>query len=105
MSSIYDKAYDEVTETAIATSSFNLISLQEENVRLFICHTNISACLSAYNGLLISGAKDNTARVWNLESSKLLSILEDYQEEVSAVSFVPKKTYVVAASKDNTIKV
>ena len=103
--SVYDTAYDEATETtAIATSSFNLISLQGENVRLLTGHTNVPTCLSAYNGLLISGAKDNTARVWNLETCELLSTLEGHQEEVSAVSFVPKTSYVVTASKDHTIK-
>ena len=103
--SVYDAAHDSLTDvTCIATSSFSIFAHHNANTHLLIGHENIPLCLSTYQGMLLSGGKDNTARLWDLETFKLLCTLQGHQEAVTAVSFVPKTSYVVTASSDHTLK-
>ncbi|EAX96761.1 wd-repeat protein, putative [Trichomonas vaginalis G3] len=103
--SVYDATYDAKTETSsLATSSFHIIVTQKNNTHLLTGHTNIPLCVASMDGLLITGAKDNTARIWSLETFSLLSTLEGHSEAVTAVAFVPGTSNVVTASADHTVK-
>lgn len=103
--SVYDATYDATTESSsLATSSFHIIVTQNNNTHLLVGHTNVPLCVASRDGLLISGAKDNTARLWNLETFELMSTLEGHSEAVTAVAFVPGTSNVITASSDHTVK-
>lgn len=103
--SVIDSAIDEETDSiAIATSSTIISVLQGDNAFTLEGHTATPISLATYNGLLLSGARDNTARIWSLTERRLLCTLEGHSEAVSGVAFVPGTSNVITAANDNTIK-
>lgn len=100
---IYDVAFDAATglsATANSTHS-NIINVVGENEAFQLRgHEDLPTCIAASNGLLISGAKDCTARIWSLTEKKLLSTLIGHSTQVLAVSFVPKSDCVLTASNE-----
>ena len=104
---IYDVAHDPTCGiTAVASASnTNLIhGFTNENSFQLTGHQNTPLCLAVSNGLLISGAKDSTARIWSLTDHKCLTVLYGHSDQVLAVSFIPRSDCVLTASKDMTLK-
>jgi WD40 repeat protein len=54
---------------------------------------------------VISGSKDNTLKIWDLEKRKLLFILRGHSESVTTVAITSDGKRVISGSKDSTIKV
>ena len=53
----------------------------------------------------VSGSRDNTVRVWDLESGVCLRTLEGHRGVVSSVSVTPNGRRAVSGSDDNTVRV
>jgi WD40 repeat protein len=53
----------------------------------------------------VSGAKDNTLKVWELESGRELRTLRGHSNEVTAVAVTPDGQLAISASGDQTLKV
>jgi WD40 repeat protein len=54
---------------------------------------------------VVSGANDDTVKVWELGSGRLVRSLEGHTSSVEAVAVTPDGAYVVSGSHDNTAKV
>jgi WD40 repeat protein len=54
---------------------------------------------------LISGSKDRTLRVWNLESRQQIFTLIGHSDSVNAVAVTPDSKLVISASEDKTVKI
>jgi WD40 repeat protein len=69
-------------------------------LRSFSGHTDsiISAAFSKDGKWLITGSRDNTARVWNTASGKLLLLLSANAGQVNSVAFSPDGTQVLTGS-------
>ncbi|KAF9670431.1 hypothetical protein SADUNF_Sadunf13G0068300 [Salix dunnii] len=99
---------------AVAT---NLEQVQVYDMESMSCsyvlagHTEIVLCLdtcvsSSGRPLLVTGSKDNTARLWNSESRNCIGVGTGHMGGVGAVAFSKKwKNFFVSGSSDRTIKV
>jgi WD40 repeat protein len=54
---------------------------------------------------VVSGSGDNTVKVWELTSGRLVRSLAGHGREVLAVAVTPGGTHIVSASLDGTVKV
>jgi hypothetical protein len=54
---------------------------------------------------VISGSRDNTVKVWNLETGKEQFTLTGHSGSVQAVAVTADGTRVISGSWDNTVKV
>ena len=54
---------------------------------------------------VISGSDDNTVKVWELASGRLLRSLEEHRDRVNAVAVTRNGQYVISGSYDKTVKV
>lgn len=52
----------------------------------------------------LAGGEDGTIRLWDISTSRLLSIFRGHQERVSAVTFSPDGCYVLSGSEDQTVQ-
>jgi WD40 repeat protein len=55
--------------------------------------------------LLVTGGKDQTARIWDTASGRCLQVLSGYQDFVNGVAVSPNGKWVVTASGDGTANV
>ncbi|KAG9158095.1 hypothetical protein Leryth_000251 [Lithospermum erythrorhizon] len=74
-------------------------------------HTDGILCLdtglsASSRGLLVTGSKDNTVRLWDSQSKICIGVGIGHMGDVSAVSFSKKhRNFFVSASSDRTLKV
>ncbi len=54
---------------------------------------------------LASGGDDNTVKLWEVTSGKLLHTLEGHEDAVLSVAFDPSGRMLASGSDDNTVKV
>ncbi|MBD2609072.1 hypothetical protein H6G81_32290 [Scytonema hofmannii FACHB-248] len=54
---------------------------------------------------VISGLRDNTLKVWDLQTGEILRTLTGHSHSVNAVAVTPDRKYVISGSRDNTLKV
>ena len=64
-----------------------------------------SACFSPDGKFVVSGAGDNTIKLWNLEDQKEVFTLSGHSERVCSVCFSPDGKFIASGSDDMTIKV
>nr|MDZ8022707.1 tetratricopeptide repeat protein [Nostoc sp. SerVER01] len=65
----------------------------------------INASFSPDGNRIVTASYDNTARVWDTSTGKLLSELKGHQDPVINASFSPDGNRIVTASYDNTARV
>ncbi|URD82085.1 Utp13 specific WD40 associated domain [Musa troglodytarum] len=78
---------------------------------VLVGHTDIvvciDTCISTYGRtMLVTGSKDNSVRLWDVESRHCIGIGRGHMGAVGAVAFSKKwKNFLVSGSSDRTIKV
>jgi len=64
-----------------------------------------SVSFSPDGSLLVSGSQDNTVRVWDFRSGKLLKAMRGHGEQVRSCRFAPGGDRVASASHDQQVKI
>ncbi|MCL7050428.1 hypothetical protein MKW94_008575, partial [Papaver nudicaule] len=59
---------------------------------------------SADSRLLLSGSKDSTLKVWDIQKQKLKQDLPGHEDEVFAVDWSPDGEKVASGGKDRVMK-
>ena len=54
---------------------------------------------------VISGSSDNTLKVWDLSSRKVIDTFTGHRDSVNAIAVTPDGTKVISGSSDNTLRV
>jgi WD40 repeat protein/serine/threonine protein kinase len=70
-------------------------------------HSSTVTCL-AYGprgGLLATGSKDNTARIWEAQSGRFVRSLQGHSGWITAIAFSPDGNRLATASADHTVRV
>jgi len=63
-----------------------------------------SVSFSPHGKQIASGSRDNTVKLWNVDTGELLKTLSGHASEVSSVSFSPDGKRIASGSSDNTVK-
>ena len=66
-------------------------------------HTNCVNSVAIKDNLIISGSRDDTIRIWDIDSGKCLKTLEDHIKCVSSVAI--KDNLIISGSRDKTIRI
>ncbi len=53
---------------------------------------------------MASGSKDNTVKLWSIESQKEVTTLHGYNSDIYSVTFSPNVEYFASRRNDNTAK-
>jgi WD40 repeat protein len=77
-----------------------------EPVLTLMGHAHIvrSLVMSADAKILVSGSRDQTIKVWNLETGELIRTLKGHRDEVCAIALSPDEQIIASGSADKTIK-
>ncbi|MDZ8081545.1 MAG: protein kinase [Nostoc sp. DcaGUA01] len=75
-------------------------------LRSFVGHTETiaSICFSADSRLALSGSKDKTIKLWDVETANCLRTFEGHIDTVTSVCFSTDSCLALSGSKDKTIK-
>ena len=73
----------------------------------FTAHSHIvtSLTISADGKYLISGSRDRTIKIWNLETAELLHTLKGHRDGVDTIALSADGKMIASGSADNTIKI
>jgi WD40 repeat protein len=76
-------------------------------IRALEGHSEDVTCVSmTHDGkLCVSGSKDKSLRVWNLENGKCIKVLRGHKGEISSLSITPDGKRAVSGSLDRTLRV
>ena len=67
-------------------------------------HSDIVTCLACDRGVLASGSKDTTVRLWDMESGKTRHVLKGHTRMVTAVAFSPDGRIIATSADDRLIR-
>jgi WD40 repeat protein len=83
-----------------------IINFDTEPHHILIGHSHIvrSLAVSADGKILISGSRDKTIKVWNLQTGELLRNLKGHRDGVYAIALSPNEKIIASGSADKTIK-
>lgn len=107
MFEVYDVAVEpdlDLVAVATASNSYVIHVFGENETFQLAGHTDTPVALASWNGFLLSGARDHTAKIWSLSEKKCLTTLIGHAERVLAVAFVPNSDCVLTGSVDKTLK-
>ena len=70
-------------------------------------HTDLVLSLAfSFDGYnVISGSKDNTVKIWDVKSGKLVDTFSNHKKTVYSVGFNHDSTKIVSGSKDKTVQI
>ncbi len=77
----------------------------EENFYIDKSSIVSSVVISQDAKYIVSGSADNSIKIWERESGRLLKILEGHTESVFSVAISQDAKYIVSGSSDNSIKI
>ena len=79
-------------------------SYYDSGTALSILHEDVinTAAISPDGTLVVTASKDNTAKVWNFETGRLVSELRGHTDNVKSAVFSPYGNLVLTASSDGT---
>jgi WD40 repeat protein len=94
-----------ITEARLANADFietRLTNLKYDIFPDFIGHEASVTCIafSSDGKYLASGARDNTVRIWIIETQKLLNTLRGHASSVWAVAISPDSKYLASGNDD-----
>ncbi|KND03957.1 uncharacterized protein SPPG_08932 [Spizellomyces punctatus DAOM BR117] len=89
--------------SAVAKRSHGAIKRKDCSIVELKGHTDGVRCLQTSCGRLITGAYDNTVRIWSLTTLKLLHTLKSHVGDVNAVDCTAEM--IVSGSDDGLVKV
>ena len=97
------KSKIEISEKLPSFPNFNTL---DEPSRTFTGHNdNVwSVCISSDSRYIVSGSEDNTIKLWNLHTGKLIRTFTGHNYDVRSVCISSDSKYIVSGSHDNTIK-
>lgn len=68
--------------------------------------SSINSVAFSPNGKFVaSGSKDNTVKLWDVESGKPIWTFQGHKDEVWSINFSPDGNYIASGSADKTIKI
>eukprot|EP00301_Raphidiophrys_heterophryoidea_P027049 c9459_g1_i2.p1 GENE.c9459_g1_i2~~c9459_g1_i2.p1 ORF type:complete len:1010 (+),score=360.62 c9459_g1_i2:270-3032(+) len=68
-------------------------------------HYVVDAAFSEDGSRIVSGSKDNTAKVWDVQTGDEVSYLKGHSDGVARAVFTSDGGYVVTASADHTVRI
>ena len=69
-------------------------------------HTaSVNDLLLLPNGQLASASDDNTVRIWNTETGKLVKTLRSHKDYVTSLAMPPGASDFFSGSRDKTVRV
>ena len=93
---------------------YEAISNLREHIVLLGHQSRVTYAAFSPNGLhlvttsgshsLFEDSKDHTARLWDINTGKQITVFEGHQDEVNQAVFSPNGQYLVTASSDNTAR-
>jgi WD40 repeat protein len=86
------------------TSSHKSKDAQPLHTLMGHSHIVNSLAISADAKLLVSGSRDQTIKIWQLETGELIRTLKGHRDAVHAVALSPDEQIIASGSADNTIK-
>ncbi|EFA79504.1 WD40 repeat-containing protein [Heterostelium album PN500] len=105
---IVDIKYLNKTEIAVATNSneIRLYDLNTKKSKLLRGHSDLVMAIDVSNDgkLLVSASRDNSIRLWNVETLECLSVGNGHTGVVSAIAMSKKSGYIISGSLDRTLK-
>jgi WD40 repeat protein len=54
---------------------------------------------------IITGSKDNTARIWDAKTGTAVAVLEGHADAITAIAVTPDGTRAITGSRDNTARI
>jgi len=63
-----------------------------------------SVAFSPDGRYIASGGRDNTIKLWDVESGRLVKTFKGHNDSVTSVAFSPGGKYIASGSRDKTIK-
>ena len=102
------------------SETIKLLNMESRQIELYQGHTEIVLCLDIVSkneaeerAIFLSGAKDNTIKLWDFNGTmpfqqriKCTATFSGHNENISGVCFAPKKhNFFASVSQDNTLKV
>lgn len=111
---IYVGHYESHLAIATNTEQIRIYDINSFDWNIIYGHTDIIICLAKSNDgkLLISGSKDNTARIWGIdlnnenpqERIKCVGICIGHNEAIGAIAISKKAKFCITGSQDRTVK-
>jgi len=99
-------ALKQVTYTPQARSAIQAALEQWRQVAVLPGHADMvtGISFSRNNRYLATASWDNSARVWDLQTSQLLFVVDTHHDDVSGAFFSLDNQYLITSSRDNTIQ-
>ena len=86
-------------------SGLGLTTFEPQLLHSFTGHSHIVRSLAvSADGILVSGSRDKTIKIWDLETGELMHTLKGHTDGVYAIALSPDGQILASGSVDKTIK-
>lgn len=69
-----------------------------------MCSPDSNTIISRHNGHRFNGPVDNTIRMWDIDTGKLLRTLSGHSQHINAMAFSPESKIIATVSDDHTVR-
>ena len=84
-----------------------IVSKAQQKIQLLYGHSECVTC-AVYNSdgrYVASSGKDNTIRIWDVQTGKCIQVYNNSDELINYMDFTPDGNYIITISSNNTVKV